>query len=240
MSSDTPARRRPTHRKGRSTLTRESVGRAALEFLGRRGPAELTMRSLAADLGVSPRAVYNYVEDRRDLITLAVELFEADWCPPELDAAPEAWRGSLRAYCDDLRAHYRRHPGMTTLALRENVTMARHPTMLRNVDALIGFFAGVGLPLGDAYRACMETIRAVVGFVELQDGPYDRPPPDLDPAVLGQFPPPWLQPEADLELPYLGRLGELEPTPSDAQFAFTLDVLVNGIAARIPTAGDGD
>ncbi|WTW97971.1 TetR/AcrR family transcriptional regulator [Streptomycetaceae bacterium NBC_01309] len=234
MSSDTPAaRRRPTHRKGRTTLTRESVGRAALDFLSAHGPAELTMRSLAADLGVSPRAVYNYVEDRRDLITLAVELFEADWRPPELDSGAERWRESLRAYCHDLRAHYRRHPGMTTLALRENVTMARHPTMLRNVDALIGFFAGIGLPLGDAYRACMETIRLVVGFVELQDGPHDRPPPGLDPADLERLPPPWLQPESDLELPYLARLGELDPTPPDAQFAFSLDVLAAGIAARI-------
>lgn len=235
MSSDTPARRRPTHRKGRTTLTRGSVGRAALDFLSAHGPAELTMRSLAADLGVSPRAVYNYVEDRRDLITLAVELFEADWRPPELDSGAERWRESLRAYCHDLRAHYRRHPGMTTLVLRENVTMARHPTMLRNVDALIGFFAGVGLPLGDAYRACMETIRLVVGFVELQDGPHDRPPPGLDPADLDRLPPPWLQPESDPELPYLARLGELEPTPPDAQFAFSLDVLAAGIAARIHT-----
>lgn len=51
MSTDhPPARRRPTHRKGRATLTRESVGRAALDFLGAHGAAELTMRSLAAEL----------------------------------------------------------------------------------------------------------------------------------------------------------------------------------------------
>ncbi|MFV2178140.1 hypothetical protein ACFHW2_04215 [Actinomadura sp. LOL_016] len=43
MSSN--PRRRPTHRKGRATLPRESVGTAALDFLGRRGPGELTMRS---------------------------------------------------------------------------------------------------------------------------------------------------------------------------------------------------
>ncbi|MFI0975855.1 TetR/AcrR family transcriptional regulator [Streptomyces sp. NPDC021093] len=234
------ARRRPTHRKGRATLTRESVGRAALDFLGRRGPAELTMRLLATDLGVSPRALYNYVEDRRDLITLAAELFESDWQPPELSAAQDRWRESLRAFCRNLRAHYRRHPGMTTLALSENITMARHPVMLRNVDALIGFFVEVGLPLEDAYHACMETIRHVVGFVELQDVLYDRPPAHLDPTDLERLPPSWLHPEADadagldphVELPHLSRLGGLKPPSPDAQFEFSLTLLTEGIAAH--------
>ncbi|MFE5917647.1 TetR/AcrR family transcriptional regulator [Streptomyces sp. NPDC056468] len=231
MSSvDPSARRRPTHRKGRPTLTRESVGRAALDFLDQHEPAELTMRALAAELGVSPRALYNYVEDRRDLITVAAELFESEWQAPELE--PGRWRESLRAYCRDLRAHYRRHPGMTTLALTENITMARHPVMLRNVDALIGFFGHVGLSLPDAYRACMETIRLVVGFVELQDRLYDRPPAHIEPTDLLQVPPPWLHPEKDEDLPNLKRVGELEPDSPDTLFAFSLDILVEGVAAR--------
>ncbi|MGW7088934.1 TetR/AcrR family transcriptional regulator [Streptomyces sp. NPDC054871] len=230
MSSHPAARRRPTHRKGRPTLTRESVGRAALTFLDHHGPAELTMRSLAADLGVSPRALYNYVEDRRDLLTVAAEIFESEWQPPELKA--EQWRDSLRSYCRDLRAHYRRHPGMTTLALSENITMARHPAMLRNVDALIGFFESVGLSLRDAYRACMETIRFVVGFVELQDMLYDRPPAHLEPGDLEQLPPPWLHSEAEAELPRLKRVSTLQPDAPDTLFEFSLDIFVGGIAAR--------
>ncbi|MGI5170704.1 TetR/AcrR family transcriptional regulator [Spirillospora sp. CA-253888] len=228
MSSNPPARRRPTHRKGRATLTREAVGQAALDLLGRQGPAELTMRSLAADLGVSPRALYNYVRDRRDLLVVAAETFQAQWRPPALD--PRRWREDLRAFCRDLRAHYRRYPGMTTLALSENITMARHPVMLQNVDALIGFYVGVGLSAQDAYRACMETIRLVVGFVEFQDVLYDRPPAHLDPADLDTVPPPWL--EAEAELPHLGRAGELEPDSPDVLFDFSLDIFVAGIAAR--------
>ncbi|MFF1694179.1 TetR/AcrR family transcriptional regulator [Streptomyces sp. NPDC058257] len=225
------ARRRPTHRKGRATLTRTGVGRAALEFLGDHEAAELTMRSLANELGVSPRALYNYVEDRRDLITVAAEVFEARWQPPALDA--DEWRDSLRRYLRDLRAHYRRHPGMTTLALSENITMARDPAMLRNVDGLIGFFTEVGLPLRDAYPACMEAIRLVVGFVELQDRAYDRPPPDLDPADLEQVPPPWLRSGSGDELPHLLRASqELAAESPDALFEFALDVLTEGLAAR--------
>ncbi|WP_367044552.1 TetR/AcrR family transcriptional regulator C-terminal domain-containing protein [Streptomyces sp. Je 1-332] len=227
----TSSRRRPTHRKGRATLTREGVGGAALEFLGSHGAAELTMRSLAGELGVSPRALYNYVEDRRDLITVAAEVFEARWSPPGLD--PDRWRDSLRAYLRGLRAHYRRHPGMTTLALSENITTARHPAMLRNVDGLIGFFTEVGLPLRDAYLACMEAIRFVVGFVELQDRAYDRPPPDVDRADLEQVPPPWLRSGSGDDLPYLRRAtDELAAESSDAVFEFAVDVLLEGLARR--------
>ncbi|MDT0318452.1 TetR/AcrR family transcriptional regulator [Streptomyces millisiae] len=237
-SSETPAaRRRPTHRKGRATLTRESVGRAALDLIGRRGPAELTMRSLAAELGVSPRALYNYVEDRRDLIGLAAELFEQDWHPPKLDPAPDRWRPSLRALCDELRAHYRRHPGMTTLALTEDVTMARHPTMLRNVDAIVGFLTALGLPPADAYRACVETIRLVVGFVEFHDALHDRPPAHLAPGELTETPPPWLRPEPGTDLPHLTRLADLPPTSQDEQFTFAVDLLVDGLAARVRPGG---
>ncbi|WP_405678157.1 TetR/AcrR family transcriptional regulator [Streptomyces sp. NBC_01511] len=235
------ARRRPTHRK-RATLTRESVGRAALDFLGEHGASELTMRSLAAELGVSPKALYNYIEDRRDLITVAAEIFEAEWRPPELDPEPGRWRTSLRAFCRDLRAHHRSRPGMTTLALSENITAARHPVMLRNVDALIGFFAATGLTPRDAYRACMESIRLVVGFVEFTDSPHDRPPAHLDPADLAQSPPPWLRAEpgsaaAGLELPHLDGAGGSAPDPPDTLFEFSLDVFVEGIAARAQRRG---
>ncbi|MGA4838834.1 TetR/AcrR family transcriptional regulator [Streptomyces sp. G45] len=225
-------RRRPTHRKGRATLTREGVGEAALAYLGRHGAAALTMRSLAAELGVSARALYHYVEDRRDLIAVAAEVFQAGWRPPGLDPAPASWRRSLRAYCDDLRAHYRRHPGMTTLALSENITMAGHPAMLRNVDALIGFYAALGLTPADAYRACMETIRLVVGFVEFEDAVRDRVPDHLDPADLEAHPPPWLRTEAADELPHLAGVAALEPDSADTRFAFAVEVFTDGIAAR--------
>ncbi|MFD9904152.1 TetR/AcrR family transcriptional regulator [Streptomyces sp. NPDC059063] len=225
-------RRRPTHRKGRATLTRDAVGEAALAYLGRHGAAALTMRSLAAELGVSARALYNYVDDRRDLVAVAAEIFQAAWQPPDLDPAPEAWRASLAAFCADLRAHYRRHPGMTTLALSENITMAGHPVMLRNVDALIGFYAAVGLAPADAYRACMETVRLVVGFVEFEDGPRDRTPDHLDAADLEAHPPPWLRTEQAAELPHLAGVAQLAPDSADTRFAFAVDVLTEGLAAR--------
>lgn len=117
---------------------------------------------------------------------------------------------------------------MTMLALRENVTMARHPAMLRNVDTLIGFFEYIGLSLADAYRACMEAIRLVVGFVELQDALHDRPP-----AHLNQLPLSWLRSATEVDLPHLNRVGDLESSSPDSLFDFSLDIFIEGIAARV-------
>ncbi|WP_405954014.1 hypothetical protein [Streptomyces phaeochromogenes] len=40
------------------------------------------------------------------------------------------------------------------------------------------------------------------------------------------------------DLPHLTRLGELEPDSPDTLFAFSLDILVEGIAARAARPGE--
>ncbi|MFJ5261776.1 TetR/AcrR family transcriptional regulator C-terminal domain-containing protein [Streptomyces sp. NPDC088387] len=104
----------------------------------------------------------------------------------------------------------------------------------RNMDALIGFYAGVGLTLADAYRACMETIRLVVGFVEFEDALRDRTPAHLDPADLEAHPPPWLRTgDEGGGLPHLVAVAGLVPDSADTRFAFAVDVFTAGVAARV-------
>ncbi|MEV8346530.1 hypothetical protein [Streptomyces niveus] len=88
----------------------------------------------------------------------------------------------------------------------------------------------------------MESIRLVVGFVEFTDSLHDRPPGHLDPVELGQSPPPWLRAEpgngvAEAGLTHLGGAGELESDSPDTLFEFSLDVFVEGIAARARRRG---
>ncbi|MYV59771.1 TetR family transcriptional regulator, partial [Streptomyces sp. SID4931] len=73
------SRRRPATRKGRPVLTRESIAAKALEMAGAQGFASLTMRALATELGVTVRALYNYVEDRQDVVHLAVDTLLTSW-----------------------------------------------------------------------------------------------------------------------------------------------------------------
>ena len=48
-------------------ITREAVLAAAMNFVESRGMAELSMRTLAAELGVTPNALYRYVASKDEL-----------------------------------------------------------------------------------------------------------------------------------------------------------------------------
>ncbi|MBB5077527.1 TetR/AcrR family transcriptional regulator [Nonomuraea endophytica] len=153
-------RKRPEFRKGRPTLTREAIGRAVLEL----GDAELTMRALAAHLEVTPRALYKYVADRDDAVRLAADQLQSQWAPPELD--PAHWRDSLRELCLGLLDLYRRHPA--ALRLAETTALDVHDDTRRGNEAMLAFFAALGLPPGDAHRAWRQTIAVVAGHSEIE------------------------------------------------------------------------
>lgn len=222
------SRRRPEFRKGRPTLTRERIARAALEILGEAGPAEVTMRAVGARLGVSPRALYNYVSDRRDLLGEMVAVCQDDRPEPRLDTG--RWRESLRGYCRELRSWYRAHPGMLALARAEDLTPFASPDMLRADDALVGFFRELGLSPQSAHRAWSITVLQVAGFAEIWDAWHDRPPPGLDPSAWTGVPP--TTPHTDL--PNLRQVTtESTPEPPDELFESVLTILTAGIETML-------
>ncbi|WP_406278377.1 TetR/AcrR family transcriptional regulator [Embleya sp. NBC_00896] len=233
MSTGSP-RRRPTHRGGRPTLTREGIGRAALELVSRDGGVELTMRSLAEHLGVSPRALYNYAADRRAVLELAALVWQSDWHLPPLDPARPA--ESLRALCAGMRAWYRLHPRAVTIAVDENLTAAVHPRTLRNNEAILSFLVAIGLSPADAQRMYRELVLRVAAFVRLNDAWHDAPPGDLRPEVWDGTPAAWpiADPALAAELPTTRRITESVPVESvDEQFAFTVELLVGSVEALL-------
>ncbi|WP_373315303.1 TetR/AcrR family transcriptional regulator [Streptomyces lanatus] len=199
-----------------------------MELLGDTGPADLTMRNVGQQLGVSPRALYNYVADRRDLLSEIVAACQADRPAPRLD--PRRWRESLRTYCRELRSWYRAHPGMLALARAEDLTPFAAPDMLRADDALVAFFLAIGLRPQDAHRAWSITVLHVAGFAEVWDAWHDRPPAGADPAAWTGIPP--LTP--DEELPHLRRVvAESSVESPDALFETVVTMLIVGIETML-------
>ncbi|MGC9667954.1 TetR/AcrR family transcriptional regulator [Planosporangium sp. 12N6] len=60
-------------RAPRHTLDRSTIAAAALELMDRDGVAALTIRSLAARLGVAPMALYTHVSTKEDILDAARE-----------------------------------------------------------------------------------------------------------------------------------------------------------------------
>jgi TetR/AcrR family tetracycline transcriptional repressor len=73
-----PVQGRQGRRGGAVGLTRDRVVDVALELLESDGPDALTMRGLAAKLGVAPTAIYWHVGDKQALLDAVVDHITAD------------------------------------------------------------------------------------------------------------------------------------------------------------------
>ncbi|MEU4179669.1 TetR/AcrR family transcriptional regulator [Streptomyces sp. NPDC026589] len=217
-------RRRPVTRKGRPVLTRGIIAAKALEMAGAQGFPALTMRALAAELGVTVRALYNYVEDRGEVVSLAVDLMLTSWNPPPLD--PAAWEASVAGYAGSLRALYRRWPRALLVSLDEDTPPASvHPNRLLNLDRFLRLLRDVGLDLPAALAAHRHLSLLVLSFALVVDGPAGRAGDDRNTLV----PDTWLTAHADLDVPTLREAAALSLPTADEQF----DQLVAAVVARI-------
>jgi AcrR family transcriptional regulator len=94
----------------RPRLTRERVVTEALAVIAQDGIQALTMRSLAARLGVVPGAVYHHVRNKQQLQDLVLDNVLAE---VDLDLDPSmGWTDQLKALAHRLRRVLEAHPGV--------------------------------------------------------------------------------------------------------------------------------
>ncbi len=81
-------------RKPKARLTRERIVAAALARIEAEGADELSMRKLAAELGVDPMSIYYHLPDKQALLLAVFDLVLAELPLPD---ASLPWREALRA-----------------------------------------------------------------------------------------------------------------------------------------------
>ncbi|MDH6706742.1 AcrR family transcriptional regulator [Kitasatospora sp. MAA19] len=103
-------RRRPADPAAPSSaeLTRERIVRAAVEIADGEGLAALSMRSVAARLGVAAMSPYRYVGGKDDLVLLMADSVFGEEGYPAEPSGP--WRARLELGAHTLWRIYRRHP----------------------------------------------------------------------------------------------------------------------------------
>ncbi|MFF4121979.1 GntR family transcriptional regulator [Microbispora rosea] len=107
------ARRRPGPGTERE-LTRERVVRAAIEIADAEGLTALSMRGVAARLGVAAMSPYRYVGGKDDLILLMADAAFGELGYPA--DPPAGWRERLEIAGRTLWATFRRHPWLAQLS----------------------------------------------------------------------------------------------------------------------------
>ncbi len=120
-----------TSRAPRNTLNRERVVAAALALADRDGLDAFTVRTLAAELGVRPMAIYHYVTSKDELLDALVDLVYREVHLPQRD---NDWRQEITLRCTSMRETLARHrwalPVMETRSNPGPATLASHEAVL--------------------------------------------------------------------------------------------------------------
>jgi AcrR family transcriptional regulator len=143
----------------RPQLTRQRVVAEALAVIAQDGAQALTMRSLAARLGVVPGALYHHVRNKEQLQDLLLDgvLAEVD---VHLDPSP-GWPEQLKVLAHRLRAVLERHPGVAAI-LKTRDPLGPHSLAL--AEAFLSPLQAAGFGDREAGLAFFLLVDYTVGF----------------------------------------------------------------------------
>ena len=166
-----PAMRR---RGPRRALTEEEILDAALSLLDAGGANAVSIRGIAAKVGVAPNAVYTYFPDKAAVIKALVERLLGELDHDLAATLGRPWRERIEALALDLRTHLLHHPGAVGLM------MAGH---LDGFDALVlnewllELLSDAGLDPTEAARAAYLLFVYVIGSIALEVADHHEPGP---------------------------------------------------------------
>jgi TetR/AcrR family transcriptional regulator, tetracycline repressor protein len=210
----------------REPLTRERVIEATLRVMDEEGLDAVTMRRVAREVGVEAMSLYHHVEDKEDLLDGICERVMAgfDFPPPSDDWAENCRRGA-RAW----RQLLRRHPSVMRLFAEQRGPI-RSVESMRPTEYALRILRSSGLSDRDTAQAFHAFGGYIQGFVMMELG-----------SIAGGIDEEHLQRHQELAagLPdefaalraVSPHLAECDP---DEQFEFGLDLLIRGLAAKVP------
>jgi AcrR family transcriptional regulator len=143
----------------RQQLTRERVAAEALAVIAQDGIHALTMRRLAARLGVVPGALYHHVRNKQQLHDLVLDgvLAEVD---VQLDPAL-GWTETLKLLAHRLRQVLEAHPGVAGI-LKTRDPLGPHSLAL--AEAFLGPLQAAGFGDREAGLAFFVLVDYTIGF----------------------------------------------------------------------------
>ena len=138
-------------------LTRERIRSAALAMVDRDGLDGLSMRRLAADLGVRAASLYGYLATKEELLT---DLADEVLAGVDSSGFTAGWREGLTGWARSYREALAAHPNLVPFLAH---SPGRRPQALRHADAVHGGLTGAGWPPRYATMIGASTKYLVVG-----------------------------------------------------------------------------
>jgi AcrR family transcriptional regulator len=154
----------------RTRLTSDAVLTAAVELADEIGVAPLTIRRLAAKLGVKPMSLYHHVAGKDHIFDGIVDRVFSEIALPPTD---RGWKEAMRVRALSAREVLARHPWAAPM-MESRVNAG--PATLRHHDAVLGCLRGAGFSLAAVAHAYALIDAVVYGFALQEAGlPFDTP-----------------------------------------------------------------
>ena len=169
-----------TDRAGRRTgLEREDIVAAALVLVERDGPAALTMRRLATELGVGTPTIYWHISNRDELISEVVRLQSTRLAETKVTgktARERVYRAARHIWTSSIE-----HRSITSLAHQAGMSSL----LTHHLEAaLVMELEAAGLVGSDAAEASRAILTTIVGALVLALRDVSASPPDYRPDAL--------------------------------------------------------
>jgi len=211
----------------RAPLTRERVLLTAIDLADRGGIDALSMRKLGQELGVEAMALYRHVRDKTDLLDGVVEVIVGEI---ERTTPGDDWKADLRAQAMAARRVMLRHP-WARRALEDRGTTG--PATLAYIESVLAILHAGGFSIDLAHHSLHLLGSRVFGFSQdlFEEGGGDsgaEPDPIVMGAMAERFPRVTELAQAASHEGVLGRCDD------DAEFAFGLDLILDGLERMRP------
>jgi AcrR family transcriptional regulator len=154
-----------------------------MELVDRDGLDALTIRRLAAELGVDAMTIYRHAASKDDLLDGLIDVAVADL---HLDPNAEDWRAQLHSLADQIRAASRAHPNVFPLLLTRPLSTSlttRPRSVLRITEQMLALLRGAGLDTTSTVNCYRRFISWTLGHLLEELRQVVDIPEETDPAL---------------------------------------------------------
>ena len=200
------------------SISREEIVGAAVEVVAAGGYEEMSIRTLAASLGVAPMSLYRHIRDKDDLLGEVTDrLLAAAWRPA---AAEDDWQAWITEAASRLRDFLVNQPAALHVYLKHPVVS---PAAIERMNAMMNVLRRAGLSAEEARSAYGALHTYTIGFAALEASRAGSAPGRED--ARGE------------DAGHLGR--QLAAYTATGQFIQGLRYLLQGISSRAGTTRQG-
>jgi len=206
-------------------VTRERAVRVAITVADAVGLESLSMRKVAAQLGIEAMSLYYHVKNKSDLLDGMLDVVYSEFSTPQ---AGDEWRAAMKVRAESTRAVLARHPWAISIKARTSPGYAT----LAHLDAVIGCLAAAGFSMPLIGHAMSILDSYVQGFAQQEASLPLDPTGDIGEAteaIMAQ------QERMQDAFPNLAAMAErliLQPGYAYGnEFDVGLDLILDGLAA---------